>query len=75
MRKYVSNFANYKKLNLKDKDENEESDDDKFEDENIAKYLSKEFSNKNINDEDEKEVDFDMMRAKTIINTIYNTMK
>ena len=45
MRKYVSNFANYKKLNLKDKDENEESDDDKFEDENIAKYLSKEFIN------------------------------
>ena len=45
MRKYVSNFANYKKLNLKEKDENEESDDDKFEDENIAKYLSKEFIN------------------------------
>ena len=45
MRKYVSSFANYKKLNLKDKDENEESDDDKFEDENIAKYLSKEFIN------------------------------
>ena len=54
-----------------------EWDEDRFEaekDNALKEYqVSEEFSNKNINDEDEKEVDFDMMRAKTIINTIYNT--
>ena len=54
-----------------------EWDEDRFESEKdnaIKEYqVSEEFSNKNINDEDEKEVDFDMMRAKTIMNVIYNT--
>ena len=54
-----------------------EWDEDRFESEKdnaIKEYqVSEEFSNKNINDEDEKEVDFEMMRAKTIMNVIYNT--
>jgi len=54
-----------------------EWDEDRFEaekDNTIKEYqVSEEFSNKNIQDEDEKEVDFDMMRAKTIMNVIYNT--
>ena len=54
-----------------------EWDEDRFEaekDNTIKEYQSsEEFSNKNINDEDEKEVDFDMMRAKTIMNVIYST--
>ena len=54
-----------------------EWDEDRFEtekDNTIKEYqVSEEFSNKNINDEEEKEVDFDMMRAKTIMNVIYNT--
>jgi len=54
-----------------------EWDEDRFETEKdnaLKEYqASEEFSNKNITDEDEKEVDFDMMRAKTIMNVIYNT--
>ena len=54
-----------------------EWDEDRFETEKdnaVKEYqASEEFSNKNINDEEEKEVDFDMIRAKTIMNVIYNT--
>ena len=54
-----------------------EWDEDKFESEKdnaVKEYqASEEFSNKNITDEEEKEVDFDMIRAKTIMNVIYNT--
>ena len=54
-----------------------EWDEDRFEaekDNTIKEYqASEEFGNKNITDEDEKEVDFDMMRAKTIMNVIYST--
>ena len=54
-----------------------EWDEDKFETEkdNAVKdyQTSDEFNNKNIVDEEEKEVDFDMIRAKTIMNVIYNT--
>ena len=63
-------------LNIEKPIENE-WDEDRFEaekDNTIKEYqVSEEFSNKNITDEDEKEVDFDMMRAKTIMNVIYNT--
>ena len=54
-----------------------EWDEDKFESEKdnaVKEYqVSEEFTNKNIQDEEEKEVDFDMIRAKTIMNVIYNT--
>ena len=54
-----------------------EWDEDRFEvekDNAVKEYqASDEFNNKNIVDEEEKEVDFDMIRAKTIINSIYNT--
>ena len=54
-----------------------EWDEDKFESEKdnaVKEYqASEEFTNKNIVDEEEKEVDFDMIRAKTIMNVIYNT--
>ena len=54
-----------------------EWDEDKFETEKdnaVKEYqASDEFNNKNIVDEEEKEVDFDMIRAKTIMNVIYNT--
>ena len=45
MRNYASNFYNYKKLNLNEENGNYDSDDDKFEDEKLSKYLSKEFVN------------------------------
>jgi len=54
-----------------------EWDEDRFEvekDNAVKEYqASDEFTNKNIVDEEEKEVDADMIRAKTIMNVIYNT--
>ena len=55
----------------------EEYDDDRIaaEQDNAVKDYegSEEFDKKNITDEDEKAVDFDMCRARTYMNLIFNT--
>ena len=55
----------------------EEYDEDRIanEQDNAVKdyAASDEFANKNITDEDERQVDMDVVKAKAIINLIYNT--
>ena len=55
----------------------EEYDEDRIvnEQDNAVKdyAASDEFANKNITDEDERQIDMDVVKAKAIINLIYNT--